>query len=159
MQAYGMWLSTFRWAWFATFTFGESPKDVVIEKRVHDYFDAVSRRSSDSTYLAYCIESARWTGGKHVHALLGNTGNLRPRCSSQLSACMGCGTHLWKHGFAMVKEFNPKLPGLFYMVKTLAWGDGKVEILGTPESLNDSILGRTVCAERVERGARDNGSL
>ncbi len=82
------------------------------------------------------VEKGRRGGLIHIHALLGNTGAVKPTCGERLGAggwgksC--CMVHSWPQGIARVYKYDPKLGAAHYVSKYVVKEFGEWELFGLP---------------------------
>ena len=65
----------------------------------------------------------RW----HIHALIGGIEGTAARCRLSARNCTICGFHLWKFGFAQVREYDKPLNGIFYLLKYVGCDQNELE--------------------------------
>ena len=128
-EAHGEWLNTFAWNWLVTGTFRYPVSSIACSRAVRQYMEAL-RAVAAAPYCAWMSERHR-DGRLHAHLLVGGVNMVSHRCHRLAAACIGCGTHCWRHGLADVRVYDPTQAGVFYLLKTLRWG-AELEIEGTP---------------------------
>src|SRR5437868_7072257 len=104
-EQYGMWLNTFEWKWFGTYTFSRPVSESGAEAQMRRYMRSLAPCSHRYPYSMFVKDRAKQDGRLHLHALVGGTGSLRAFCGGSGRDCTGCGEHLWRSGFSEVRTF------------------------------------------------------
>jgi len=121
----------YSWEWFFLGTYNRRVTERTAQETFKQYFDALAIAGADRLFAFYCWERGSVGQRIHVHAVFAWVGDAQTDCgSNRPGGTPCCAKHLWNHGIAEVKRFNPNLGGIEYMTKALT--ADSYDFLGTP---------------------------
>jgi len=106
-DSFGEWLHKYEWDWFITLTFRNKQS---LETAKHSFIRFIRGLKSDGNYFMV-IEDGHTKHNVHIHALLGNMGNI-----SMQQILLD-----WKNknGIAQVGKYDEQLGARYYITKCI----------------------------------------
>jgi hypothetical protein len=130
VEAWGDFLSNYRWSWFVTLTFREETKSFSGHRKFNAYMKLLERAAGGPITFFRVDELGSINGRFHIHALVGGVDHMRRLTWMDL----------WKkfNGYARFYPFDVRKGAAWYCAKYLRKANGDWELGGDVESFRIS---------------------